>query len=458
METTSINRQNRVVFAFLFGFVAGAAMAQSDLPETEVSEVDPPTGATLPEASPQPDADDSEPLITADEDVEDRMTAYASFVTAMEEDDWEEATDWAELVVDLTEDEYGPDHEEMITPLNNMAVAQMRSGRYKLAETTFVRSLNIIDTQLGIFHPRLVNPLVGLGTLLNTLGRHDDAMESFRRAQHVQHRETGVMGMDQIATVNAISQTHMLKGEYLEARNARLFGLRIERHTHGPESAEYSDALSRLGRWYLRSGMFSLARLAYVDAITVMEAAKGPNDRALIKPLRGLANAIRRELGARKKPGTAALERIVQIEAQSPEATPQDVIQAELDLADWTMQHGKPRDAVARYQRIWNLLQEADGVDDDLQSAFDRPVRLTRMPYVPTDAMSPLEDGGTHFARYQFTVTEEGRTADVEVVDSTLSPAARNMAKRTMRGARYRPRLVEGVPVATANVQVRQEF
>ena len=191
-----------------------------------------------------------------------------------------------------------------------------------------------------------------------------------------------------------------------------------------------------------------------------MEVATSVSDRRLIPPLRGLAAAISLELGARKKPGQEALARVVQIESEAEDAGLEDIVKAELELADWIMRHGKSNEAVARYQRVWGLLQNSDVEEPELANAFAQPVRLTRMPYVPLDVIPPLEDGGPHFARYQFTVTEQGRTQNVQVIDTTLSPAAKNIAKRTMRSARYRPRLVEGVPVATANVQIRfcQEF
>ncbi len=440
----------RIAIALMLIATAASAQVESTTPPTTAVDA-----AETPEVVP---SDTESPVITADEPVVDRMVAYENFLTSMDEDEWVQATDWAEQVVELTESEFGANHEEMVTPLNNLAVAQMRAGLYKLAETTFVRSLDIIDSQLGIFHPRLVNPLTGLGTLMNTLGRHDDALDAFQRAQHVQHRMDGVLGLEQLETVNAISQTRLLKGEYLEARNSRLFGLRIQRNEYGPRSAGYSAALSRLGGWYIRNGMFSLARIAFNDAVRVMEVAKSPNDRALIAPLRGLASAISVELGARKKPGQEALERVVLIESTNPESTPENVVKAELELADWIMRHGKPRDALPRYQRVWSLLEESGDLSPKYARAFDRPVRLTRLPFVPADVIPPLEDGGAHYAQYQFTVTEQGRTQNVQVVDSTLSPAARNIAKRSLRSARYRPRLVDGEPIATANVQVRQEF
>ena len=155
---------------------APAQLVDPVAPESETtSPVENAEGVSILDTMLDPESDPQ----TADEAVVDRMVAYENFVTYMDEDDWEQATDWAEQVVDLTEVEFGPDHVEMITPLNNLAVAQMRSGSYKLAETTFVRSLDIIDRELGIFHPRLVNPLTGLGTLMNTLGRHDDALNAF---------------------------------------------------------------------------------------------------------------------------------------------------------------------------------------------------------------------------------------------------------------------------------------
>jgi tetratricopeptide (TPR) repeat protein len=73
-----------------------------------------------------------------------------------------EATKVAEQALELAEKEFGPDHPDVGTTLNNLALLYQRQGRYAAAELLSKRSLVITEKALGSDHP-------SVGTSLNNL-------------------------------------------------------------------------------------------------------------------------------------------------------------------------------------------------------------------------------------------------------------------------------------------------
>ena len=57
-----------------------------------------------------------------------------------------------------------------------------------------------------------------------------------------------------------------------------------------------------------------------------------------------------------------------------------------------------------------------------------------------------------------FTVTSEGDLEEIEVEKSTAPAKLNRLIIEALRKAHYRPRLVDGLPVTTKNVQLVQTF
>jgi len=87
----------------------------------------------------------------------------------------------------------------------------------------------------------------------------------------------------------------------------------------------------------------------------------------------------------------------------------------------------------------------------------NRPARPTRRrePDYPIEAAAAGVEG---VALVTFTVDENGRVRDAEVVFSAPHPVFGEAALRAVRGWRYEPRLVDGVPTAHEGVQTTLDF
>ena len=85
----------------------------------------------------------------------------------------------------------GPDHPEVATALNNLAVLYEDQGRYGEAEPLYQRSLAIAKKALGPDHPDVATALNNLAELYKSQGRYDDAEPLYQRALAIYERALG---------------------------------------------------------------------------------------------------------------------------------------------------------------------------------------------------------------------------------------------------------------------------
>jgi tetratricopeptide (TPR) repeat protein len=89
--------------------------------------------------------------------LEDSTDAMGSFTVlarvAQGQSLWAEAEKWYQACLQMTEERCGADHPDTATSLNNLAVLYESMGRYPEAEPLYVRSLSIMEQQLGVTIP-----------------------------------------------------------------------------------------------------------------------------------------------------------------------------------------------------------------------------------------------------------------------------------------------------------------
>ena len=69
----------------------------------------------------------------------------------------------------------GPDHTEVATSLNNLALLYYAQGRYAQAEPLYKRSLAILEKALEPDHPDVATGLHNLAELYRTQGQYAEA-------------------------------------------------------------------------------------------------------------------------------------------------------------------------------------------------------------------------------------------------------------------------------------------
>lgn len=396
---------------------------------------------------------------TPDDPLAQREAAYREFKAHFDAQQYQEAAQPAQEVVELTEQTFGPDHPELVTPLNNLATVQERVGDYEGSEASYRRSIAIVEKADGYYSDRLVRPLMGLGVTFNAAGRYQQGLLAFQRAQHITHRREGVYNLDQIELIDGETQSYLGLNEFSEADRSQRLAFIISERKLGKDNIDLVPAMQKLAQWYQRTFQYANERIMYERALEILEAHHGANDLALIEPLRGIATSRNLE-GLRRSEGEQALERRLEIVRASPEATPTQHLSALVELGDWYMASNKPDQGIELYKEAWDYIQGNNELSFELSDIFDNPVRLLyRSPVVSdSEPISTSDDDGEKFIDLEFTVTSTGRVVDIKIQDANVRNVIKRAVKFAVAKARYRPRLVDGVPVDTEGVRMRQTF
>ncbi|MBT3562551.1 MAG: tetratricopeptide repeat protein, partial [Gammaproteobacteria bacterium] len=90
--------------------------------------------------------------------------------------------------------------------------AQEQQGNYELAIEGYSSLIDELEATGGLFSPDLIDPLLGLARSHLALKDLEAAEDSAARAQHVQHRNEGVLSLDQLAAVDIKTKIHLLNG------------------------------------------------------------------------------------------------------------------------------------------------------------------------------------------------------------------------------------------------------
>jgi tetratricopeptide (TPR) repeat protein len=81
----------------------------------------------------------------------------------------------AKRALAISEKALGPDHPDVATSLNNLALLYRNQGRYADAEPLYKRSLAIREKALGPDHPDVAQSLNNLAGLYDSQGRYAEA-------------------------------------------------------------------------------------------------------------------------------------------------------------------------------------------------------------------------------------------------------------------------------------------
>ena len=358
----------------------------------------------------------------------------------------------------------------------NHGILRVAAGEYQLGLSIIERGMEFLEAKTNPFDEILINGIMAKGISQLQLESFTDAEDTFRRAQHIVHRQKGVYNEEQLFIVDYLTATNLRQREPFAADQQQRFSLKVAEQTYGPDSIEILPTLGALGSYFsnrgstipllditerklARDALFKDAISMYVRAIEIIEINYGENDLRLLPPLRGLASTRILQVTQRRH-AEVALLRSLEIVDSNPNSDLTDRAQTMVDLGDFYIIRSDEK-AQEIYLKAWAILQETPETQRLASSLFDSPVRLyprsspllflDRLP----DAVTPDDE---LFADLQYDVSPDGRAHEIEVIGRNVPNDQIRFLRQTLRNSRYRPRIVDGELVSTEALQFHQLF
>jgi tetratricopeptide (TPR) repeat protein len=193
----------------------------------------------------------------------------------------------ARKALQVAEEYHGPNHLNVASSLNNIAVIHLEQGDHIAAEPLAIHSLAIVEKAIGC------NIDEDVATLLDKLRRSCDSMFMFMRYVD-----------DLSKNINTIAFCHMKKGDHAKAELLFKRSIAIVEGSLGPECYALVTPLVNLALLYQRQGDYVRTIPIYERAVAIEEKAydraakgliigEGPPPSEVIKNLEALATLYR---------------------------------------------------------------------------------------------------------------------------------------------------------------------
>lgn len=337
----------------------------------------------------------------------------------------------------------------------------------------YMDTIEELQKSHGIFHDRIGEELIGLGLAYRNLGQYRQAIDAFNRSLHINRINQGLHNPNQLPLLELLIETNSAVSDW-EALDQNYHYFRwVNRRNYGENDPHLLPVIDRLGRWHLNeyqleSDPIRFKHLLYadnlfLDAVEIIQASSGPNDPRLINVLYGIAltthymasHAVPRD--SYFKRGEKTFLQITDIYANNPQLPADAPGIALTHLGDWYLLFNKLKSAKETYEIAYAKLTESSMQQDDIDRFFSQPRRLPALKF-PTEDQQ--DDSNSSYVIAMFDITKSGRAKNIEIIES--SPAndtsLHRHAKRTIRATHFRPKIEDGQPVKTPDVNMTFKF
>lgn len=386
-----------------------------------------------------------------------------------------------------------------------------------------------IEINEGPFSPRLPQQLQALGTALQASGDYEAAQKHFEQAMYVTRVNHGLFSDTQIPFVQQSINNQLRQGKLFAADEQQRYLFYLNQKNHGDDSAALLPALEDFAEWNIFAfnapvtmpalspegeaveasavdeAMFRVERLInaqhiYWSIAQILVANFGMSDPRLLDAEKRIAmtnyffattiatDAETLNLGTANLPttptatglapapllgnmgyrqGREALERRISYMQEMEQVAPEDLLRANLDLADWMLYFSRQRmKGIELYEQLHADFAQTlapETLDAVLSPAYPEQLPSFIKPAWSRAALGLPQDQALQYKGHidvEFALNRFGKTTTVKVLDRS-DPEAKLVEQRLLRSlrrAQFRPRFHDGQLRLDDTLQVRYYY
>jgi hypothetical protein len=283
---------------------------------------------------------------------------------------------------------------------------------------------------------------------------------------HITHVNEGPHNLYQLELLQSLAEVQLRLGEPDEARDLqdRMYQLNVRRYSS--DTMELIPPLIERAHWQHRAGLIIEERSTYRRIIQIIEKNEGKKSLTLVTPLlaygRSFFYADRSGMTEMQQTGVSSGEiffkRAVRIVEGDPETDWRLRATTKLALGDYYLYIGSENRARRVYVDTWEMLSTDEDRLEFRRNMLERAVLLEERPlpqYVSNQSQSDSSAGPddllTASLTVNFDINDRGRVSSLKFIE--VEPAdfvqMQRAIQRNLRSRAYRPRFVDGLPVAT---------
>jgi tetratricopeptide (TPR) repeat protein len=191
--------------------------------------------------------------------------------------------------LEILERQLGADHLEVAASLNSLAALYYSQGHYSEAEPLYVRSLEIRERQLGADHPNVATSLNNLAELYRKQGRYSEAEPLYVQSREISEHQLGTDHPNVAASLNNLALLYHSQGRYSEAEPLFVQSREISERQLGADHPNVAASLNNLAELYRKQGRYSEAEPLFVRSLEIRERQLGADHPDVAQSLNNLA-------------------------------------------------------------------------------------------------------------------------------------------------------------------------
>jgi len=397
---------------------------------------------------------------TQQELLEKRNQLQQNFLSLYDQERYQQSILTASEILNITQEIYGPESQNLVNPLNNLASSYFMIGDFEQAIKIFIECIDLIESN-NIISSDLVSPLVALGLAFNKSEQYNEAVEIFKRALHINWVNNGFYNLEQINIHDSLTESFIGLKNLEEANHHQSFQLGIYNNRYGKDSMKVDESLVKLAKWYRRSGQVLSERLVFEELLGRQSNRENQESKKLINTLQGISFSHRRE-GISMYDSVSPLKKALDLFAENQNQDLRLKLEILIDLGDTYTSYGRVSSANRAYQDCWQLIEEDSTLKPEIEERFSKPVRVRsifipeRYPIDrPIDKNKVYEQG---FLTVRFDIETNGKTNKVSIIESDPSELLDRVALSAIKRTIYRPTYIDAEAQRSEGLTIRHEF
>ena len=397
---------------------------------------------------------------TQQELLEKRNQLQQNFLSLYDQERYQQSILTASEILNITQEIYGPESQNLVNPLNNLASSYFMIGDFEQAIKIFIECIDLIESN-NIISSDLVSPLVALGLAFNKSEQYNEAVEIFKRALHINWVNNGFYNLEQINIHDSLTESFIGLKNLEEANHHQSFQLGIYNNRYGKDSMKVDESLVKLAKWYRRSGQVLSERLVFEELLGRQSNRENQESKKLINTLQGISFSHRRE-GISMYDSVSPLKKALDLFAENQNQDLRLKLEILIDLGDTYTSYGRVSSANRAYQDCWQLIEEDSTLKPEIEERFSKPVRV-RSIFIPEryPIDRPIDKNKTYkqgFLTVRFDVEKTGKTNKVSIIESDPSELLDRVALSAIKRTIYRPTYIEAEAQRSEGLTIRHEF
>ena len=272
-----------------------------------------------------------------------------------------EALPLGQRLVVMLEATLGPDHPDVATALNTLALLYGNLGRYAEAEPLFKRSLAIREKAFGADHPNVAMGLINLAGLYARQSRDAEAEPLYKRSLAMMEKALGPENSAVAQSLTYLADFYSNQRRYTEAEPLYKRALDIREKARPPDYPAIARALNDLAVLYNSQARLADSEPLLKRALAIEEKALGPDHPDVAAALGNLAGLYADQ--ARLADAEPLLKRAVAISEKALGPDHPNVGTALSNLAALYRVQGRDIDAEPLFKRALAIQERALGPD-----------------------------------------------------------------------------------------------